>query len=253
MAKFEDLTGKVFGRLTVIEPTAEKTKDGRRIWKCQCECGNIKFTSCQNLKRGHCTSCGCKNKEQITALGHANALNLIGKQYGKLTVIEQSKDKLPYSKSVTWICKCECGNEILTTTSALNSGNTTSCGCSHSSEGEELIAQILTNENIKFERESWLQDLRSEKGKPLQFDFFLPDFNCYIEFDGEQHYKYNRYSSEDGYKRDILKNQYCLFHKIKLYRIPYSEKINMRNNSWKLVDLLNEKFLVTKVNHYDIQ
>ena len=53
MARYEDLTGKKFGRLTVLEPTEEKTKDGRRIWKCKCDCGNIKFTTCQNLKRGH--------------------------------------------------------------------------------------------------------------------------------------------------------------------------------------------------------
>ena len=52
MPRFEDLTGQKFGRLTVLEPTENKTNDGRRIWKCLCECGNIKFTSCQNLKRG---------------------------------------------------------------------------------------------------------------------------------------------------------------------------------------------------------
>jgi hypothetical protein len=63
LPKYEDLSGKRFGRLIALEATEEKTKDGRRIWKCQCDCGNIKYTSCQNLKRGHCTSCGCKNKE----------------------------------------------------------------------------------------------------------------------------------------------------------------------------------------------
>jgi hypothetical protein len=46
MSGLKDLTGKKFGKLTVLEATNDKTSDGRRIWKCQCECGNIKFTSC---------------------------------------------------------------------------------------------------------------------------------------------------------------------------------------------------------------
>ena len=99
MPRYEDLTGKKFGRLTVLEATKEKTKDGRRIWKCQCDCGNIKFASCQNLKRGHCTSCGCKNKEQITQLGHSRALDITGQRFGKLTAIKKADTKLSYSNS----------------------------------------------------------------------------------------------------------------------------------------------------------
>lgn len=252
MPRYEDLTGKKFGRLTVLKATEEKTKDGRRIWECQCDCGNIKFTTCQNLKRGHCTSCGCKNKEQITALGHSNAIDITGKRFGKLIAKTKAKEKLPYSESIAWVCQCDCGNEIIATVSALNSGNIASCGCSHISEGEELIKDILIKENIKFETEKWINNLRSKKGKPLQFDFYLPDYQCYIEFDGEQHYKQNRYFSKDGYYRDCLKNEYCLFHNIKLYRIPYSEKKNMKNENWTIENLLNEKFLVKTINHYNL-
>ena len=185
MPRYENLTGKRFGRLVALEATEEKTKDGRRIWKCQCDCGNIKYTSCQNLKRGDCTSCGCKNKEQITALGHTRALDITGKKFGKLTAIKPSDKKLSYSQSVAWICKCDCGNNIIATVSALNYGNIISCGCTNKSEGEELIKTILEQNYIKFERESWIEALRSETGKPLQFDFYLPELNCYIEFDGE--------------------------------------------------------------------
>lgn len=253
MAKrYEDLTGQKFGRLIVLEATDQKTKDGRRIWKCLCECGNIKFTSCQNLKRGHCTSCGCKNKEQITALGKANGLNLINQKFGKLTVLEKANNKLSYSNSVAWVCVCECGNKIIATTSQLNSGNTSSCGCSKKSEGEEIINEILIKENIKFKREAWIQDLKSKTNKPLQFDFYLFDYNCYIEFDGEQHYKKNRYSSRDGFIRDCAKNEYCLTNNIKLYRIPYEKKKEMKNNQWTLKNLLDEKFLVKKINHYNL-
>ena len=250
MARYEDLTGKKFGRLTVLEPTEEKTKDGRRIWKCKCDCGNIKFTTCQNLKRGHCTSCGCKNKEQIKALGQSRALNLTGKQFGELTVIKKAEQKLPYSDSVAWVCQCKCGQIITTTTSALNSGNTTSCGCKKS-KGEEFIEEFLISQNIQFEKEKWFNDLRSVNNRPLRFDFYLPTYNILIEFDGEQHYKNNGYSSKEQFKRDCQKNNYCLNKGYKLYRIPYNERDNIKK--WNnLNDLLNNKFLVTKTNHYNL-
>lgn len=251
MPRYEDLTGQKFGKLTVLEATDQKSKDGRRIWKCLCECGNIKFTTCQNLKRGHCTSCGCKNKEQITKLGHANAANLIGQRFGKLLVIKKAEEKLPYSDSIAWICQCDCGNTIITTTSSLKSGNTSSCGCSHKSEGEELIESLLINNHILFEKEKTINDLLSKYGNPLRFDFFLPQFNCFIEFDGDQHYKFNRYFSIDNYNRDCLKNKYCLEHNIKLYRIPYSQKKNMRE--WKSIEeLLQERFIVKEIDHYHL-
>lgn len=251
MPRYEDLTGQKFGKLTVLEVTNDKTSDGRRIWKCQCECGNIKFTSCQNLKRGHCTSCGCKNKDQITALGKSRALNLINQKFGKLTVIEKSENKLPYSNSVAWVCQCECGNQIITTTSALNSKNTTSCGCTHKSEGEELINNFLINNQINFIREYKIKELQSENKIPLRFDFYLPDYNAIVEFDGDQHYKINRYSSEQQFKRDCQKNEYCLNNNILLYRIPYSQKFNI--STWKSInELLNDEFLVKKINHYNI-
>jgi len=34
MPRYEDLTGKIFGRLKVLEVTEKKNKDGRRMWKC---------------------------------------------------------------------------------------------------------------------------------------------------------------------------------------------------------------------------
>jgi len=34
-------------------------------------------------------------------------INLIGQKFGKLTVIEETKERK--NKSVVWICKCECG------------------------------------------------------------------------------------------------------------------------------------------------
>lgn len=58
MAKFEDLTGQKFGRLTVIK-RAENSKCGRTRWLCKCECGNYKDVQSIHLKNKKILSCGC--------------------------------------------------------------------------------------------------------------------------------------------------------------------------------------------------
>lgn len=57
MGKFIDLTGKRFGRLTVIKYLCQSK------WLCKCDCGNEKIVKSGNLKNGHVKSCGCLNKE----------------------------------------------------------------------------------------------------------------------------------------------------------------------------------------------
>lgn len=56
-----------------------------------------------------------------------NFVDLIGKKFGRLTVIKRvENDK--YS-AVRWLCKCDCGGETVTSSGHLNSGHTKSCGC----------------------------------------------------------------------------------------------------------------------------
>ena len=63
MGKFVDLTGKKFGRLTVIKRSNKKSKNGSVLWECKCECGNQSCVSSQSLKSGRTVSCGCYGKE----------------------------------------------------------------------------------------------------------------------------------------------------------------------------------------------
>ena len=65
----EDLTGRVFGRLTVIEQVEDHISiSGRHHpnWKCQCACGNIINIIGSHLKNGHTSSCGCKHSEIVS-------------------------------------------------------------------------------------------------------------------------------------------------------------------------------------------
>ena len=67
MNKKYDLTGKRFGKLTVIGESPNK-KWGQRIWVCKCDCGNTVEVCGGNLKSGHTNSCGCINLERIKYL-----------------------------------------------------------------------------------------------------------------------------------------------------------------------------------------
>ena len=58
----------------------------------------------------------------------------------------------------------------------------------------------------------------------LPFDFYLPDLNIIIEFDGQQHFK--PVWGEENFKRlqrlDKIRDEYCKKNQIKLIRIPYT-------------------------------
>lgn len=57
--RLQDLTGKVFGKLTVKTLSAKKGAIGHAFWLCECECGKQKTVSSSNLKVGNTKSCGC--------------------------------------------------------------------------------------------------------------------------------------------------------------------------------------------------
>lgn len=54
----KDLVGMRFGKLVVIKQ-AGLNKEGRQLWECQCDCGNIHVTNGRNLQLNICKSCGC--------------------------------------------------------------------------------------------------------------------------------------------------------------------------------------------------
>lgn len=63
-----DLSGKKFGRLTVVS-RAENAKDGHAQWNCICDCGNETTVIGSMLKSGATKSCGCLAKEKVTKHG----------------------------------------------------------------------------------------------------------------------------------------------------------------------------------------
>jgi len=62
MPKFIDLTGKVFGKWTILSIADGKDIDGHILWRCQCSCGVVKIMRSNNLKNGRSKSCQACNK-----------------------------------------------------------------------------------------------------------------------------------------------------------------------------------------------
>ena len=62
MAKFNDLSGKKFGYLTIAE-RVQNAKNGKARWKCICDCGNETIVTSTDIMTGHTSSCGCKRYE----------------------------------------------------------------------------------------------------------------------------------------------------------------------------------------------
>lgn len=67
--RFNDLTGRKFGRLTVIRRVFPNAKHGHAMWECQCSCGQIKTILGHMLKSGKTKSCGCLKIELQTTHG----------------------------------------------------------------------------------------------------------------------------------------------------------------------------------------
>lgn len=65
----EDLTGKKFSRLTVIEQLSERCVNGAVKYLCLCECGNKSKVQANKLRSGVTRSCGCLTKDKATTHG----------------------------------------------------------------------------------------------------------------------------------------------------------------------------------------
>lgn len=233
-----------------VEPHITSGGTKHRKFKIKCPiCGKSFETTQNQLNRKarpvkQCQECSQKeNNRRISEIGRKTTLQLEGKTFGKLTVLYKTDKR--YNGNVVWHCKCNCKlqREVDVLGKDLVRGHIKSCGCL-TSFGEERVMEILTKLKIDFVKEKTYSDLvNPETNQLLRFDFYLPQYNCLIEYDGEQHFTYSGagWNSKDNYEktvyRDGLKNQYCIDHNIKLIRIPYTD-----------FDFINEIYLKSKLD-----
>lgn len=228
-----DMVGKRFGRL-VVTSIAPKIKGEPYSWYCTCDCGNtnIKYLGTE-LRAGRRISCGCQAKDSA----HARYKNISGQKYGMLTVLEPADESYFGRKTgVKWLCRCDCGGIKIVSENLLERGEVISCGCLVSNS-EYKIRQFLINHNIEHETQYKFKDCVNPKTqRKLKFDFAIfknKELSFVVEYDGEQHFDIQRYSSdydtnkkkyEELKYRDQIKDKYCKDNNIDLLRIPYTQK-----------------------------
>jgi hypothetical protein len=117
---------------------------------------------------------------------------------------------------------------IFEQTPSAHINNKYGCSFCDESKGEISIKQFLNDKNIIFESEKRFKECRNVLTLP--FDFYLPNYNTCIEFDGKQHFEPIKYFGGEKefkklQKRDQIKNEYCKNNNIHLIRIKYNENI----------------------------
>lgn len=93
------------------------------------------------------------------------------------------------------------------------------------SAGEADVARFLTKKKIPYQTQKTYNDLLSENGKYLRFDFCVDD-KFIIEYNGMQHYKpIDHFGGEETFKKTVLhdsmKEEYCKRNNIPYLIIPY--------------------------------
>lgn len=132
--KLNDLTGMNFGLLTVVGRGDDyiSPKGNRRPrWICKCECGGTTLAQSGTLLNGKTRSCGCLQKklarERRQKDGYKRAMDITGQRFGRLVALYPVR--VEKNVGYLWLCKCDCGNDVLEPVKRLRTGNTNSCGC----------------------------------------------------------------------------------------------------------------------------
>jgi len=127
LGKFIDLTGMRFDKLIVLKHDG-KNKYGQSKWVCKCDCGNITIRNGSSLKGKNISSCGCA-KGEIIKKNHGTVIDMIGKKFGRLTVISLSENITKRDSSRHYKCLCDCGKTVVVSGNNLRNSHTKSCGC----------------------------------------------------------------------------------------------------------------------------
>lgn len=239
--QYKHLIGTEINKWTILEIIPPNEDCRKTTALCQCQCGTTKKVRMQYLLDGRSKDCGCGRKKMLR---ETRTKNLVGQRFGKLVVKELLEESDNFKRR-KYLCDCDCGGQTITSSICLISGHTKSCGCIISYYNM-YIDQFLNKQNIQHQTEFpvIIDNVR------YRYDFYLPNYNLFIEYDGEQHFEPVCFNSskeeaqinfELTQKRDQIKNKYCKDNDIHLLRIPYWEKNNIETIINNYLQRLSEK------------
>lgn len=169
---------------------------------------------------------GTTDKEKIYFLVRQLEENIETPIYVPMQEIEHSRKRFK--------CVCPLHGEFVTSLAKIRNGNCCpECYGRGESVGERNIRRYLQSKNIKF-----MQEYRIENKKYfdnfIMVDFYLPDLNVMIEFQGEQHYGIANKAITHGSrkwqsqkKRDNHLRRYAADHNVRLIEVPYTYRSNV--------------------------
>jgi len=189
--------------------------------------GIFKQTPHNHLTGQGCPTCKFEflsNYNKSTKEEFINKSIKIHKDNNDYSLVEYIKSK----SKVKIICK-KCNNIYEQKPNSHLLGN--SCPKCKSSKGEIKILNYLIENSISFIHQKTFNGCKNKQ--LLQFDFYLPDYNTCIEYDGKQHYEsIDFFGGEIGFKntqiRDNIKNNFCKNNNIIMIRITYKDFKNIK-------------------------
>lgn len=222
--------GSYGGKNNNILILQRKVNNNAKVVRAKCpECGREDWiVDSGNLyKISHCKECDKKRREkQFSNLKKFNPGDKVGPFNLPLIRYTQYGPQI-HSKGI-FICPL-CGEEFEYRIEHIEKGKIANCNlCSKSmSIGELFIKNTLEDEGILYEKEKVFDKCRNLKTNyPLRFDFYLPEYNCCIEYDGAQHFRpVDCFGGEEEFEkivyRDDIKNKFCKDNNITIIRFSY--------------------------------
>jgi len=173
----------------------------------------------------HLNGCKCqkcaKDEEKMNLEIFISKANTVHQTFYDYSLVEMNgvKEKVKIICPIHGLFKQTPDNHIN------KKNNCPKCKASH---GEKEIAFLLEQKEIKYFSEQRFKDCKDKRMLP--FDFYLPEHNTCIEYDGIQHFKItDYYGGVKAFKlikkHDMIKNEYCKNNNIILIRINHSENI----------------------------
>ena len=184
-------------------------------------------------KNGHIYK---QDRRNLLAGKYCNRCYLDNKVFSKNKIISKFKDihgdyykyNFDNFKNLHSIIEIKCGKGHVFSQKISNHLQGKGCPICRESLGERMISNYLKLNNINYTRQKKFNDCKHINKLP--FDFFLPEYNICIEYDGIQHFKpVKQFGGEKEFEKvkikDKIKTNYCKNNNIELIRISYLDNI----------------------------